>query len=227
MDATAFFGEVMRLAEQEPPDLEVRVVLGRLRELVEREPLAPGLAVGLARGRAAVHDEAQRLRPLTRSGWMVDSGASLRGVDYMARAAAAYVGRDADPAADTLLARLDTDVDGLPLSSDHRYVLRFAPDAPPPADGFWELTACGEDAARARSSGDLHGLALDLDGALAVHVQREPPDRARRSNWLPTPAGAFTLALRLYWPRDEALEPTWSPPQVHRLRDARLPSHSA
>ena len=102
MDAAAFFAEVMRLAEQEPPDLEVRVVLGRLRELVEREPLAPGLAVGLARGRAAVHAEAQRLRPLTRSGWMVDSGASPRGVDYVARAAAAHVGRDADPAADTV-----------------------------------------------------------------------------------------------------------------------------
>ncbi len=227
MDATAFFGEVMRLAELEPPDLEVRVVLGRLRELVEREPLAPGLAVGLARGRTAVHAEAQRLRPLTRSGWMVDSGASPRGVDYVARAAAAHVGRDADPAADTVLARLDTDADGLPLSSDHRYVLRFAPDAPPPADGFWELTAYGGDPARACSSGDLHGLALDPDGALAVHVQREPPDRARRSNWLPTPAGAFSLALRLYWPRDEALEPAWSPPPLHRLRDARRPSHSA
>ena len=97
MDATAFFGEVMRLAEQEPPGLEMRVVLGRLRELVEREPRAPGLAVGLARGWAAVLDEAQRLRPLTRSGWTVDSGASPRGVDYLARAAAAHVGRDADP----------------------------------------------------------------------------------------------------------------------------------
>jgi hypothetical protein len=222
MDPATFFGEVLRLAEEEPPDLEGRVLLGHLRDLFAREPRAPELAVGLARGmergRAAVLAEAARLPQPTRSGWVVDGARRGRGADHVARAAAAHVGGATDPPADAVLARIDTDADGRPLSGSHRYRLRFAPDASPPVHGFWEVTSWGGTPPRARSTGDLHGLVLDRDGSLSLHIQRTPPPREHRSNWLPTPAGRFGLMLRLNWPGEAALAPDWSPPPVRRVR---------
>lgn len=221
MDPATFFGEVLRIAEEEPPDLEGRVLLGHLRDLFARAPLAPELAAGLARGmergRGVVLAEAERLPQPTRDGWVVDGATGVGDADHVARAAAAHAGRAADPRADVVLARVDTDADGRPLSGHHRYLLRFAPDAPPPAHGFWEVTTWGGTPAGARSTGDLHGLVLDRDGSLSVHIQRTPPARERRSNWLPAPAGRFTLALRLNWPGEAALDRSWSPPPVRRL----------
>ena len=33
-------------------------------------------------------------------------------------------------------------------------------------------------------------------------------------NWLRTPSGPFSLALRLYWPEPAALRGSWRPPAV-------------
>ena len=67
------------------------------------------------------------------------------------------------------------------------------------------------------SLGDRDGLTLDGDGSLPIHIQHDRPARARRSNWLPAPAGDFTLVLRLYWPREEVLDRRWTPPAVTRI----------
>jgi hypothetical protein len=93
-------------------------------------------------------------------------------------------------------------------------LLRFAPDAPPPVHAFWSLETLPD---RASSVGDRRGLALDTDGSLPVYIQRRPPARERKPNWLPAPRDAFSVALHLYWPRDEALQRRWSPPSVTRV----------
>jgi len=36
----------------------------------------------------------------------------------------------------------------------------------------------------------------------------------RESNWLPVGKGPFTLMLRLYSPRSDVLDGTWTPPPV-------------
>lgn len=122
------------------------------------------------------------------------------------------------PPAEVLHTVLDADREGRPLSGAHRYRLRFAPDAAPPVRGFWSLSTRAETAAHA--VGDLHGLTVDLDASIPVHIQHRPPARARRSNWLPVPAGAFSLSLDLYWPRPEAVQRRWAPPPVERVDPA-------
>jgi hypothetical protein len=61
-------------------------------------------------------------------------------------------------------------------------------------------------------------LLLDHEGGLTITMQRgEPTDPAERANWLPTPEGRFYLALRMYWPKSDALDGTWDPPPVIRV----------
>ena len=63
--------------------------------------------------------------------------------------------------------------------------------------------------------GDRDELKFNADESLDLHICRESPGEVLESNWLPTPAaGPFTMNLRLYWPRPEALDGSWRPPAV-------------
>jgi hypothetical protein len=60
----------------------------------------------------------------------------------------------------------------------------------------------------------LPGLEKNPDGSLTIYVQKGSPGKDKESNWLPAPDGAFYMVMRLYWPKNEALEGKWSPPPV-------------
>ncbi len=229
LGARSFFAEAFRLVADNPPEPGDREGLERLKALAplqdagawERlEPeLQAALEEGVARGRVAVRAVASRA-PGERVGpWRVSYDGGRYGSDYLRRAGAAYAGKQAEPATDELPAVLETDDEGRPLTGGERYLLRFAPDATPPVNGFWSLTTCSaEDPSSSwDSTGDLRGLTLDHDGSLPIHIQHSRPGRQRRANWLPAPAERFFVVLRLYWPREEALRGEWSPPSVTRL----------
>jgi hypothetical protein len=63
----------------------------------------------------------------------------------------------------------------------------------------------------------LDSLAKDPDGWITLYIQHASPGPDKESNWLPAPEGPFRLFLRLYWPKDEALNGQWQPPQPQRL----------
>jgi hypothetical protein len=132
------------------------------------------------------------------------------------RSALAHARPEADPVADVLCTWVYSDADGRSLDGRHRYRLRFAPDATPPVHGFWSLTTSPGDT---HAVGDRRGLELDADGSLPIHIQHQPPARGCEANWLPAPRDAFSVVLRLYWPRDEALERRWSPPPLLLLAE--------
>jgi hypothetical protein len=56
----------------------------------------------------------------------------------------------------------------------------------------------------------------DADGSLALYFQNENPGSDREANWLPAPKGPFTLTMRLYAPKSEALTGVWNPPAIKR-----------
>jgi hypothetical protein len=100
-------------------------------------------------------------------------------------------------------------------------VLRFTKEQLPPVRAFWSLTMYDERQLFAANPinryaiGDRDSLKFNADGSLDLYIQRESPGPGRESNWLPAPAkGAFTMNLRLYWPKPEVLDGTWSPPPV-------------
>jgi hypothetical protein len=56
----------------------------------------------------------------------------------------------------------------------------------------------------------------DADGGLTLYIQNESPGKAKEPNWLPAPKGPFWMAMRLYWPTEEATSGKWTAPPVKR-----------
>jgi len=63
----------------------------------------------------------------------------------------------------------------------------------------------------------LPNLTLDADGGLTLLIQNETPGKDKEANWLPAPKGPFLMAMRLYWPKDEALDGRWKQPPLQEV----------
>jgi len=62
----------------------------------------------------------------------------------------------------------------------------------------------------------LPDLKKNPDGSLTIHIQKESPGADAEANWLPAPDGPAFVVMRVYWPRDAALDGSWKPPPVQR-----------
>ena len=228
LDANAFFRIASRLLEDNPPRVEDRRLMERAHQvglfsgsddawMGGDAELQRSVERGTGRGRAAVRRRAASVVGDAFGQWNIAYRRGDFGTDYLSRAGAACALLRPEIPADALPALTRVDAEGRPLTGRHRYVLRFGPEAAPPVHGSWVVSVHAPIEGRPMSLGDRDGLTLDGDGSLPIHIQHDRPARARRSNWLPVPAGEFTLVLRLYWPREEALDQRWTPPAVTRI----------
>ena len=189
---------------------DISDVSPEIREAVERAP-----AAAMAQIQASV----PRAGALVNHWQLVNSPVGTYGTDYLKRALIALMGLGANPVEDAMYPTAFTDSDGQPCDSSRDYLLHFAPGQSPPSDAFWSVTMYDERQLFAANPinrfaiGDRDALKFNADGSLDIHIRRESPGADLESNWLPTPAsGPFTMNLRLYWPRREALNGTWRPP---------------
>lgn len=94
-----------------------------------------------------------------------------------------------------------------------------------PLDGFWSLSLYAqapegglffvENPLRRYAVGDrTPGLAKGADGGVSLRIGSRDPGGALRANWLPAPAGPFTLVMRAYLPRPDLLEGRFRLPPV-------------
>ena len=60
-------------------------------------------------------------------------------------------------------------------------------------------------------------LEKDSDGGLTLIIQNDSPGADKEANWLPAPEESFQMAMRLYWPEDEALTGQWTAPPLQRM----------
>jgi hypothetical protein len=68
--------------------------------------------------------------------------------------------------------------------------------------------------------GDRDNLTFNQGGLLDIYVQAGSPGPERESNWLPAPKDApFGPTMRIYSPRYEVLNGTWTPPGFRRVED--------
>jgi hypothetical protein len=119
------------------------------------------------------------------------------------------------------------DANGNPLdgSNPRGYVLTFSPEEIPEATRFWSLTAYTPEAIElvpnlARKyavASYTKGLQFnENDGSLSVYMAQHLPAGVPMANWLPIPAGAFNIMLRIYGPEEPVEDNTYVPPGIKK-----------
>ena len=61
-------------------------------------------------------------------------------------------------------------------------------------------------------------LQYGSDGSLTLYLGAKSLGKDKESNWIPAPAGTFSLLLRNYWPEKAILDGTWVPPDVEKVK---------
>jgi hypothetical protein len=184
------------------------------------------LRTGINSGLAKIEKRRSKLGT-NENGWRVGSAFGNREFyngDWTLRAAAAMAGIYGNDEAEALYPLLATDSEGqTPDCTNKRYTLTFAKDELPPANAFWSVTMYDGktqllvDNPMNRyliNSPMLPSLQTNDDGSLTIYIQPNSPGKDRQSNWLPAPAGPIYVAMRLYWPKEQALNGDWKPPAL-------------
>jgi hypothetical protein len=157
------------------------------------------------------------------NGWMtLTDNMGVYGDSYFRRAVVTLVGLGANQPEDAIYPVLVADADGEPLTGDRQYVIHFDAAQVPPVAAFWSVTMYDAEGFQAANElnrfaiGDRDDLRLNADGSLHIYIQHANPGTERRPNWLPAPKGPLGITMRLYAPKREALNGSWSPPPVRK-----------
>jgi len=108
-------------------------------------------------------------------------------------------------------------------ASSNNYTLHFDADKLPPVNAFWSLTMYELPSSLLvdnpinrylLNSPMLNDFKRDADGGITFYIQKTSPGKEKESNWLPAPNGPFMAVLRLYWPKESAIEGSWKNPPI-------------
>ncbi len=188
------------------------------------------LAKGAAAADAGIKKAAGEQGELV-NGWMMMDPFGNRAFfagDYLKRAAVAMIGWGGNDKAEATYPMARKGPDGKPLDGNGKYQLTF--ELPIPVNAFWSLTMYntaydGVGGYMVDNPIDRYivnsltpGLVKDGNSLTITMQHDEPEDPTERANWLPTPDMDFYLSFRLYWPKQEALDGTWVPPEIVRIK---------
>ena len=143
--------------------------------------------------------------------------------NYLYRFAAGAIGLYGNSKQEAMYPYYGIDSDKQLLTGSKRYTLRFASGQLPPVNAFWSVTMYESPRSQLYAnplnrylinSSMLPQLKRDPDGGLTLLIQNESPGKEREANWLPAPKGPFVMAMRLYWPKKEAIDGTWTAPSL-------------
>ncbi len=231
MDAATFFGRFAELLKDNPPGPFDYPMIHRLErvgfkvgESFDLNAIPPEVRRAFERatadGKSLVATLGKKAGGEGGTGWVYTTTSGAYGVNYPYRAAIAYCCLGENLAQDAVYPSLAVDSEGRPLDGNGKYVLHFDKGKLPPVDAFWSVTAYDADAyfipnvLKRQALGDRDKLATNADGSLDLIIQADSPGAGKESNWLPVAKAPFTLLLRLYSPRTEVLDGTWTPPLV-------------
>lgn len=147
--------------------------------------------------------------------------------NYLYRFAAAVLGIFGNSKQEAMYPIYKIDDKGENLDgSKASYTLHFSKDNLPPVNAFWSLTMYKMPESYLVenpinryliNSAMLADLKRDADGGITIYIQSQTPGADKEANWLPAPEGPFMIAMRLYWPKEEALNGTWKNPLIEKV----------
>ena len=225
-DPETYLRVVNRELAMNPPPPREATLVARFAALGIGAALSkPGEMTVLGKALGEVLQELDTPQPSNLGGgWMLLADVKTSfGEDWHMRAlvARAYIGMLGIEEVMYLMA--DVDATGAPLDGQRTYRLRFAPGAEPDVGAFWSLTMYRksdfmlvDNPINRYSIGDrTHGLVRDADGGLTITMSHTAPRAS--TNWLPAPAEAFYVSLRMYMPGKAHVERTFKYPPIQSI----------
>ena len=144
--------------------------------------------------------------------------------NYLYRMGAAVLGIFGNSQQEAMYPVYTVDAKGGKLNgADHNYTVHFNADELPPVNAFWSLTMYELPSSLLvdnpinrylLNSPMLTEFKRDKDGGITFYIQNASPGKDKEPNWLPAPKGPFMAVLRLYWPKESALDGTWKNPPM-------------
>lgn len=228
-------GFTLRTAPTLPGERELRERFAKLgigpEGDFEADKLSPEMRAAVEGGMADAWAELDKLKRdkietgEVGSAQFFGTAADLKG-NYLYRMAGAVFGIFGNTAAEALYPGIGTDSTGAPLTGANNYVVKLPSGQLPPVNAFWSLTMYEmpqsllvENPIQRYliNSPMLTSLVPDPDGGYTIYVQNSSPGPGKEANWLPAPKGPFQMIMRLYWPKPDALNGTWKPPQAVKV----------
>lgn len=159
------------------------------------------------------------------NGWNRSLHNAVWGVDYFDRTGTAKSNMFDNRPNETQYFYTDGDSSGRQLMGSGVYAITFAAGQEPPVEGFWSLTLYNDkhlfhpNALKRYSLGTKNKtLQRNQDGSLTLYASAKSPGKDKESNWLPAPAGQFSLYIRAYWGKQAVLDGSWQPPRIEKVR---------
>ena len=194
------------------------------KEAATNSTLNAALQAGITQGEKLINAKIANVGTFV-NGWNVQPGYGIFGTNYLLRAATAKAGLGANAAIEALYPVAFTDASGKPLTGGTNYIMHFKPGQTPGVKGFWSITAYNSTQRLVPNPINRYwiveytpGITYNKDGSLDIYIQPQSPGQAKQNNWLPTPTNnqPFNLNFRMYWPDQQIINGTWSPPAVQR-----------
>jgi len=226
-----FFDQLPEILSKVPPLSGEETTYTLIRSLLDASSKDPQVKQTLRE--TAVASDKELIAPLFQwklngpsagNGWYspVDNGAF--GADYVIRTAIAKSNMFENKYNETKYIFTDTDSDGKPLNGNSSYSVTFPAGQLPPVSGFWSLTLYNEhhffnpNPLKRFSLGTKNkNLQTNTDGSLTLYAGAKSPGKDKETNWLPAPSTPFSLYIRCYWPKEEVIKATWTPPKVVKV----------
>jgi hypothetical protein len=237
LEAFSYFNFLLQFAPAVSAETELRakfakigISLGAPYELPKLGSDKIATELGIKEGYEAIVKQKDEIGQAV-NGWRVGSAFGDRAFykgNFTLRAAAALAGIYGNDAVEAMYPLAVTDNQGQKLDgSQHKYTITFPADAYPPVNAFWSITMYdGKTQLLIENpinrylinSPMLPEMKKNADGSLTIYVQNESPGKDKEANWLPAPNGPIYMVMRLYWPKEQALNGTWKPAPIARAQ---------
>ncbi len=226
-----FFEQLGAAMDAVPPLPGEEALYAQFRVLLDTADREPAIKKALQD--AAVETEESVIAPFflwkhngrpAGNGWNRSTNNAAWGVDYFNRTGTSKSNMFDNRPSETQYFYTDDDSSGSPLEGAGSYEIVFGPGEEPPVNGFWSLTLYNDqhlfhpNALERYSLGTKSkGLTRGDDGSLTLHAGATSPGTDLESNWLPAPAGIFSLYIRAYWGQQGIIDGSWTPPTIRRV----------
>jgi hypothetical protein len=226
-----FFDQLGEVLDGVPPLPGEEAMYGQFRALLDAAQRDPALKKVLLA--TAVETERNVIVPFRQwkhngrpagNGWNRSTNNAQTGFDYFNRTGTAKSNMFDNKPNETQYFYTDGDSSGASLNGKSRYEITFAAGQEPPVSGFWSLTLYNDEhffypnKLKRYSLGTKNKtLERSADGSLTLYAGSRSPGAAKESNWLPAPAGPFSLYIRAYWGQQGIIDGSWKPPVVRKM----------